>query len=242
MEENLIMDVFSIIVLLVGTLLFLFVLFALSHDDFVLLRKNISVEQVFNIALLTIGVAMLCARIGYVFLHFKTTYLHPLVFLVFPYFPGLSLIVGMVGGSIFLLLYVSKKKFPTRLLDFFGIATLCAITIGFIMHSLRFLYFEDFFGSFFHVVALYYLFLFFFFVLFLLPMQKRAELKDGSLFLLFLISFSFSSFFIDSAQKENKIIAFLGVEALLSVLFFIGALGLFIRKERLIPRMRKLLK
>ena len=88
-----------------------------------------TLEVLFNVAFYTMGVGLLSARIVYIVLHFSFGFLNPLVFFLFPYFPGLSLTGGVVGGAVFVLLY-KRKRFPTgRIFDFFHYGSLGIIAI-----------------------------------------------------------------------------------------------------------------
>ncbi|HLD01875.1 MAG TPA: prolipoprotein diacylglyceryl transferase family protein [Patescibacteria group bacterium] len=112
---------------------FLFCLYRLGKDDFIFLRKNISMEQLFNMAFFFIVVSLLTARVFYVLIHFSWQFLNPFVFFLIPYFPGLSFIGGMIGGLLFLLYYSEKMKLPKkRILDFFSLSLVFTLPVGLI--------------------------------------------------------------------------------------------------------------
>lgn len=119
------------VILLISLFIFLFTLFALSREDFVLFRRNVDMEKVFNIAFLTLGIGLFFARLVFVILYFKHVYLNPLAFLLFPYFPGLSLAGGLLGASIGLAVLLRGKKYPEgRLFDFFILSFSVALLSG----------------------------------------------------------------------------------------------------------------
>src|SRR6185312_9578343 len=96
-----------------------------------LLRRNVSLEQVFDSAFLMAIFALLIARIVFVGLHFKTDYLNPLVFFLVPYFPGLSLAGGLIGSLAFLWFYTRFFKIPTgRIVDIFSVSFISAFSSG----------------------------------------------------------------------------------------------------------------
>lgn len=105
---------FLFAILLVCLLVYLFTVHLLAKEDLVFVRKNITLETLFNLAFYTCGMGLLASRIVFVALHFKPGYFHPLVFLLFPYFPGLSLVGGIIGAMLFLMLYGKRKKNPGR--------------------------------------------------------------------------------------------------------------------------------
>lgn len=122
---------FLILVLLFCFFIFLFALYLLTRDDFVFIRKDVSLEKVFNMAFTTFAASILGARILYVILNPSSNFFNPLVFLLFPYFPGLSLVGGVGGGVLFLVFLCKYQKLPMgRLLDFFSISFLSALPMG----------------------------------------------------------------------------------------------------------------
>jgi len=119
------------LVLLTSFFIFLFTLFAISRDDFVLFRRNVDMEKVFNIAFLASGIGLVFSRLFFVIFYFKPVYLHPLAFMLFPYFPGLSLPGGILGMGLALTFLLSDKKYPEgRLFDFFMLSGMVALLVG----------------------------------------------------------------------------------------------------------------
>jgi hypothetical protein len=122
---------YFIFLLLFLFLVFLFTLFALCRDDFVLFRKNIDMEKVFNLAFIIGIVGLFFSRFFYVVFNFKPIFLNPLAFSLFPYFPGLSLPGGLLGASLCLAFLLRGKKYPEgRMFDFFILAFSIALLIG----------------------------------------------------------------------------------------------------------------
>ncbi len=117
-------------IVIVGFIVFLLSLYLLTREDFVFVRRNVSLEQIFDVAFLDSLVALLFARIIFVAFHFKLAYLNPLVFFLVPYFPGLS-VSGAMLGSFFFLLWVSRsKKIPTgHLFDVFSVSFFYAFSV-----------------------------------------------------------------------------------------------------------------
>lgn len=114
----------------VSLVIFLFTTYLLSREDFVLLRKNVTVEHVFDIVFLSGMVGLLSARLLFVLLHFKPGYLNPLIFFLVPYFPGLSLVGGVLGVCLFIILYTKQKRLPTaRLLDILSLSFLASLSV-----------------------------------------------------------------------------------------------------------------
>jgi len=126
-----------ILVILLCFFIFLFALFVLTRDDFVLIRKDVTLDVVFNISFVAFAVSLTSSRILYVILNPSSDFLNPLVFLLFPYFPGLSLLGAVAGGVLFLVIICKQLKLPIgRLIDYFSISFLSSLPIGIIGYFL----------------------------------------------------------------------------------------------------------
>lgn len=218
-----------IIVLLISFVVFLFGLHILAKEDLIFVRKNVTIEALFNVAFYTAILGLLSARIVYVILHPSFGFLNPLVFFLFPYFPGLSLVGGIVGGIIFLLLY-KRKKYPTsRIFDFFSMAFLGALPFGFFGHHLL-SGLKDIFSGIFLPVIFFMTLLFF--VKILVPLNLRGEIKDGSLGYLFLVVFSFTTLLAAFVRTTAGFSVFLQIDNILLLILFLTSLTLLILQEK----------
>lgn len=222
-----------ILILIFCFLVFLFCVHLFAHDDFVLMRRNVSMERVFNLAFLTALVGLFFARFFYVLFHFHLGFLNPLVFFLFPYFPGLELTGGVVGAVLFMQLFSSGKLPKVRLFDIFSLSFLCALSVGIFLHIIflqKTIIWHDF------VVPLLY------FTLFILSARifLRVVLKDGSLGLLFLLAFSLISLIVGRIKAENKL--FLSNEDFILIEMFLLSLVFLLKQENLIARGKKLRK
>src|ERR1035437_892356 len=111
------------IILLTCFFIFLYLLYYLSRDDFVIVRKDISMERIFNLAFLTAIVSLFFSRLFFVLESFDPKFSNPLGFLAIPYFPGLSLIGAIAGAEVFIFLYSSFRKLPIgKMLDLFALS------------------------------------------------------------------------------------------------------------------------
>lgn len=175
------------IVLIIGLVLFLFRLYHLGNDDYVLVKKNVSLEQVFNCALFCSFVALLFARAFYVVFNPLPIYLNILGFVLFPYFPGLSLVGGLLGGAGALYFYARRNKFPLgRIFDFFSMSFIFVLPIGLVGY---FLLSRDITVGGIVKLALFSLFSISANI-FLYPKAPSLEMKEGTSSILFLIFFS----------------------------------------------------
>ncbi len=125
---------FFLEILIVCLLLFLYWIFVLAKDDFILLRKNVTLEHLFNLTFLTLIIGILYARVFYVLGHLNPKYLDPLVLILFPYFPGLSLAGSLIGGISFIAFRSIKRKIPFgRIFDIFSLSFFFVWPIGFLL-------------------------------------------------------------------------------------------------------------
>ena len=178
------------IVLIICLVLFLFRLYHLANDDYVLIKKNVTLEQVFNCAFIVSLVGLFSARFFYVLFHPLHIYLNILGFILFPYFPGLSLVGGLLGGILALFIYCRKMNFPLgRVFDFFTMALIFVLPVGLVGYFLLSGSLTT--GG---LVRLgMYIIIFLSANIFLYPKAPSLEMKEGTSSVLFLIFFSNSS-------------------------------------------------
>lgn len=222
---------FFIFVLIICLLLFLFALFLLANDDFVLLRQNVSMENIFDKALVVALSSWLGARILYIVLNPDPIFFNPLVFFWFPYFPGLSLTGAVVGA----LLAVPKG----RILDFFSISFLSTLPIGFLGFLLLSLADNEVKHS--HIIGLIvtYIILFIAILKFALPLLLSGKLKDGSIGLIFLVSFSIISLIENAIDRGGKNLFNGGIEDFTLVLILLIFAVFLFRQEKILSKVKK---
>lgn len=229
---------FLFLILIFCTFIFLFCLYYLIKDDFVLLRKDISVEKVFNLAILASLGTLFFARFGYAVLNPSANFLNPFVFFLFPYFPGLSLVSAVVGGSMIFFLISDFKKMPTgHLFDLFSVSFLSALPIGlfgyFLLSRIHLLALKPI------AIFLVAVLMFVFFIKFLLPKKHKNKFQDGSLGLMFLSLFSLI-LFTESITGIFKVVSVLKIEELVVLgVTFVISLALLIKQENLLSRIKR---
>lgn len=221
---------FLILVLLFCFIIFLYVLYLLSHDDFVVLRSSASMEKIFNAAFLSGISGLFLSRLVFVISDPSPVFHSFLGFLLFPYFPGLSLIGGLIGGFGFAHLYFKSRNLPFgRLMDFFSMGFLVAYPaglIGTLILSSQMLLWP------FYVSILLAICILGIFIKYVLPRSLGGKLKDGSLSLIFFSSFSFIYILTNIFLSNFKII--LSVENVLSIIFLSFSFFLLAKQEALV--------
>ena len=229
---------FFILVLVTCFLIFLFCLYLLANDDFVLLRKDVSTEKVFNIAFLVAIFSLISSRVLFIVLNPSSNFLNPLVFFLFPYFPGLTLTGGAIGGIIAFFILAKRGKFPTaRLFDFFSISFLSPMALGFLGYFL--LSKSKFFS--FHYIGLIvvYLALFVVFLKILLPRLLSGQLKEGTIGIIFLISFSAISVLENFIGRIGKTFSFT-IEDFILIFTLLISVALLIKREKILEKVKKI--
>lgn len=222
---------------LLSFILSLFCLYHISKEDLTFIKRNVSIDDMFNIAFITLFAGLFFARLFYVIFNFAPGFLNPLVFFLVPYFPGLSVIGGIVGGVIVILYIAKKEKFPMkRILDFLSLSFLAGLPfcyIGSIFLSSTFNYFVHLF------LPLLFFMLFLFAYIIVLPRLLKKELKPGMLGTSILIVFSFLYLLISGIQIVDRGNFSLTGDDVLASGLFIGALVFFIKQDLYIVKTRR---
>lgn len=234
---------FVILVLFICLFIFLYCVYVLANDDFIFLRRDITMEKLFNLIFIASLSSLFMSRFFYGLFHAKIILLNPFVFILIPYFPGLSLLGGVVGAGIYLLFLMKRKENPLpleRISDFFSIAFLISLSVGF----LGFLLFSERGVSVIKLsaqAATYFIF-FIIFLKFFLPKLLSGKFKEGTITFLFLISFSLVSLIANAFAKISILEYFRNLENIILILIFLLSLGVLIRHENLLFKMKQLKK
>lgn len=185
--------------LVIGIFIFLFRLHSLSKEDFVFIRCNVSLEQLFNFAILIFIISLFFSRLIYVLEQPKSIFLNPLVFLLVPYYPGLSFGGGVVLGVLALIYIARRRNLPVgRIMDFFSLSFATVLPFAFFVSAFIFK------NPFFVYTLLFILFsiVSVFCNKFLYKRLSRGDIKDGVISASF---FSFFSFFLLLAVSFIKV-------------------------------------
>jgi hypothetical protein len=217
-----------ILVLLVCFFLFLYIVYYLSRDDFVLARKDIPVAEVFSVCFLTGIIALFSARIVFALANPASMLLNPLGFLALYRYSGLSLIGAIAGAEIFIYAYCKYKKMPAgKIFDLFVLAFVGILPVGLIGN------FIVNFGK----VGLFSNILFVFSIILLLilgkviyPFSAKGEIKDGSLGFIFVAIFSFL-YFLTKLFLDLKDFSFINPENVLLLIMLFSSLILLLNQE-----------
>lgn len=216
------------IIILICFFIFLYLLYYFSRDDFVIVRKDISMERIFNLAFLTAIVSLFFSRLSFVLESLDPRLLNPLEFLAVPYFPGLSLIGGMLGAAIFIFLYGSFRKLPVgKMLDLFTLSFMGVLPLGLIGNFIVHLGKVSLFSNLIFIFSIFVLLLF---AKIIYPFSGRGEIKDGTLGLMFGAIFSFL-YFMTRLFLNLKDFSFLSLDNILILVVLFSSLILLVNQE-----------
>jgi hypothetical protein len=208
--------------------IFMYFLYFLAHDDFLIVRKNISLEKIFSMAILTSLVSFFFARFFFTVFNPKPEYFNPLIFLAIIYSPGLSLVGGIVGGTVFIYLYAKINKIPFgRIFDLFIMSFIGVLPIGFLITYIILL------GKttiLFNIVFIFSVFIFFLFTKLIFPFSSKGEIKDGTLGLIFIALLSFIYFTV-KLFLNVKTFSFLSFENIFLLITLFSSLVLILNQE-----------
>src|SRR6185437_15947279 len=177
----------QILLFIPSLLVFLYALYRLVKDDYVFIRKGISLEQSFDIAFITFWISLFVSRVVYSLFH-----AYPGENIFYDFFimkkGGFSLTGAVIGGIFAVYLISRYRKVPLgRLCDFLSLSFLYTLPLLFLTNAI--LVTKNELLSVF-LNAIIYFVLLIFFVQFLYPKILNRTMKEGILATLFLLLFS----------------------------------------------------
>lgn len=185
------------ILLILVLFISLFVLYILTRQDFVLLRQNISLAQIFDLAAISFLAAFLVGRLFFILDNFMFGLFNVLRFFHLIRFPGISTIGFFIGGAVSIYFLFGKKKGMGRIYDIFAISFFPLYSFFLISQKivLKTIYFPI-------ILSVILIFIFGFFV----RSHNKYILKDGSISLLFLLIISLISFIFEIFDKTKHVL------------------------------------
>lgn len=219
----------EIVVLIPAFILFLYYIYKLVKDDYVFIRKNISLEQIFDITFIVSWISLFFARVFYFI--FNPQVSHNIIFNFFSTnIPGLSLFGGFIGGAGALFLIGKYKKIPLgRLFDFFTLALVVSLPLGFLGAAALA---KDFTLIAYLGNAVVYFIFAVFCVKYVHPKLASRELKEGNLQVVFLVFLAVVLLVNGILLREEGKIVLITIENIILLLFLLFSLVLFIRQAR----------
>jgi len=217
------------IVFIPALLLFLYALYRFSKDDYIFIRKGITVEQTFDIAFTVLWISLFFSRLFYLLIHIPRDYHIIIDFFSFTN-NGFSLTGALVGGICAVFLIGKHKRLPLgRLSDFLSLSFLYTLPVMFLasaaLSTKKMILFS-------FLNAVVYFLLLLFFVQFLYPKTMSRTLKEGALAILFIICFSFIALLTSLLSSLSHIQNFINPENSILLLLIIFSATFFLRQGR----------
>ncbi len=216
------------IVLILCLVLFLYKLYHLAIDDYILMKKNVSVDLMFNCAIVCSAVGLFFARLFFVIFHPSHLYLNLLGFILFPYFPGLSLVGGLLGGALALFIFCKRKKMPIgRVFDFFALAFIFVLPIG----LLGFYFLSGHIGRGGMIELVLLSIILIASTVYLYPKASSLEMKQGTMSILFVIFLSLTLLLSNAIDNPGILYFRSHLENFILLIMLAGSVGLILRQE-----------
>ncbi|HVT00791.1 MAG TPA: hypothetical protein VHE53_00985 [Patescibacteria group bacterium] len=209
--------------LVITIFLCFFLLFLTSKQDFVLLRQNISLSEIFDLAAISFLIAFFFGRALFIISNFRFELVGVAKFFHLLKFPGLSPLGFFLGAALSIYLLFRNKKGLGRIYDIFSISFMPLFVLFIVdrLYPQKLFYLSP-------VLFIISLLIFAFFV----KSHQKYILKDGSISFIFLFLIALdtliSQFFLDS----HRIIFNLSILQLLSIPLISAAVVLFIVNQK----------
>lgn len=220
----------SLVVLLFIFFVALFVVFFLSKNDLVLIKKQIDVGRIFNLFFTTSGISIVAGRIFYILDASRIDVFNPLQFIHFLKFPGFSFFGAYTGLVMALFLLVKEREAIKRIYDIFTISFLPLMFFGLLLRI----------NIFIHVFVILLLAVFLSSIIWvMIKVHRNYLLKDGSLFFISFIIFSFVEFVLGIIVKQTKLFLHLSFTQLIAIIILFIFLVLLAKNESIFSYIRK---
>lgn len=226
------------LVIIFCLLIFFYSLYILGKDDYVLIRKNLTLEQLFDFAFIGMFIGIILGEVLSII--FYPSIGKSFVLRLFSPTGSSFSLTGVVLGFMLVLYLISKyRKLPiARLFDFFSLALLSALPAGYLLSILLIKRSDIIYYVF---PGIFYLISQVFFWRFLLPQVISGKLRDGSLCSLFFLTFSTISLFVSLFYKFAHSSMHIEAEEFILIGMFFGGLLFLLRiNQRQILRRKKI--
>ncbi|HVZ66687.1 MAG TPA: hypothetical protein VG917_00315 [Patescibacteria group bacterium] len=202
------MVIVNIIILALTIFICFFLLFLTSKQDFVLLRQNISLNEIFDLSAISFLIAFFFGRALFIASDFKFEMIGFVKFFHLLKFPGMSPLGFFLGAGLSIYLFFRKKKGLGRIYDIFSISFFPL----FILLSVDRVYpAKVYFAPF--IIAVILLLIFAFFI----KSHQKYILKDGSISYLFIMLISLDTLISQFFLSSHRIILNLSILQILSI-------------------------
>lgn len=202
----------------------MFLVYSLAKNDFVLLRKNISLHELFDGVLLSMVVGLLLARIFYLVEIQEFSWFHPFRFFHLVKLPGLSLFGFFVGVIPVLYFLLRKKKVLLRVYDIVFISLLPVFIFSLVTRDYSLIIPSFILQIFLGVAGCIILWI-------CTRFYHNYTLRDGSVAMIICMFISLDLFFYGFIGQHQTLFTVLSFSQVCSILLFIGTGALLIKNQ-----------
>jgi len=202
----------------------MYLVYSLAKNDFVLLRKNVSLYELFDGVLISMAVGLLLARVFYILEIQDFSWLHPFRFFHLVKLPGLSLFGFFVGVIPSLYIALRKKKVLLRVYDIVFIALFPIFIYSLVVRSYSLIVPEFVVEILLALAGLTILWI-------CIKFYHNYTLKDGSIAMIICMFMSVDLFFYGFIGKHPTLFTALTFSQISSIILFIGAGTLLIKNQ-----------
>jgi hypothetical protein len=210
----------------------MYLVYSLAKNDFVLLRKNITLYELFDGVLISMLVGLLLARIFYIIEIQEFSWFHPFRFVHLARLPGLSLFGFFIGVIPVLYLFIRRKKVLLRVYDIVLISLLPLFMFSLITRSYSLIipgYIVQFLLALAGLLVLWICKKFY----------HNYTLKDGSIAMIILMFISLDLLIYGFVAKLAPLMSVLSFSQISAVILFISSLIIFILNQfGIVPKKR----
>ncbi len=203
----------------------LYILYLLTKHDFVLARKSLLLQEIFDVTFVGFLAFLITARTLYIVSVLNFNLLNPLKFFHIFKFPGALFLGGLLGFWIVIYFFFKKKKILARLYDIYALSLfpLFIFALGVSYNKGYFLYFNIlvfFLSILFMIIGIY--------------SYKNYSLKDGSIAFLFVCLITVFTIISEFSSSSRVIFSYFTIPQIISVIVFLGFSVLLLSHEGIV--------
>jgi hypothetical protein len=202
----------------------MFLVYSLAKSDFVLLRKNVSLHELFDGIIISMAVGLFLARVFYIIELQEFSWFHPFRFVHLARLPGLSIFGFFIGVLPVLYLFLKRKKVLLRVYDIVFISFLPLFMFSLITRTYSLVipgYIVQVLLAFAGLLVLWICTKFY----------HNYTLKDGGIAMIILMFFSIDLLIYGFVAKYSPLVSILSFSQLSAVILFFGALTVFVLNQ-----------
>lgn len=208
----------------------LFLLYILVRHDFVLARKSLLLQEIFDTTFIAYLAFFLTGRVSYILGEGQLGLLNILKFFYIFKFPGILFLGGLFGFGIVVYTFFFKKKILLRIFDIYSLSMYPIFLFALV-------------ASYFNGYFLYFnLMIFLLSCIFLglgIYSYKNYTLKDGSVTLLFVCLVSIFTIVSEFSMSRRFIFSLFTISQIVAIFTFLISSTLLLMHEGMLPRSKK---